>query len=55
MSIVQNSHTDRRPYAPPAHPDDLAEGGDYDDWPSDMELDFNVDIPDKWPDAPEAA
>lgn len=55
MSAAHFRHTDRRPYAPPAHPDDVIEGGDYDDLPSDMELDFNVDISDKWYDAPEAA
>lgn len=45
----------RLPYAPPPSLEDVSEGGDYDDLPSDMELDFNSDISDRWNDAPEAA
>lgn len=39
--MITNRHDFRRPYAPPASPDEVPEGGDYDDLPGDMELDFN--------------
>lgn len=48
-------NTTRRPYAPPPSLEDAPESGDYDDLPPDRELDFNVDISDRWSDAPEAA
>jgi hypothetical protein len=48
MSIAQNPHTTRRPYAPRPSPDDAPEAGDYDDLPSDKELDFNAPIGDRW-------